>query len=502
MIRSAGVLMPIFSLPGPFGIGVFGEEAIRFAKQLVEAGFSRWLVLPFSPPGGFNSPYQCSSSFAGNPLFIDPRRLYQSGLLKREEVTALYAEQIGPKVDYASVIPSHKSVLRLAYSRLSARDLEQLDQFLEQEAGWLYDYCLFMSAKERYGQDIPWWEWPDEKTKHKDPAAIAAFALQERENMRYYAYEQFEFSRQWRVLKEEINEIGIRVIGDLPIYPAPDSADFWGRRELFETDSEGYVSRVAGVPPDYFSEAGQLWGNPLYRWDKLKEQGYRYWIERIGKSLEWYDMLRLDHFRGFESYWAVPAGEKTAINGTWEKGPGMDLFSEVLRIYPSGTIIAEDLGDITADVRQFLLDTGLPGMKVLQFAFGPDDSSKDRPHSFENHLVAFTGTHDNDTLLGWARGLSPEEWKRVRTYFGLKESARDLDGPLNPLCRRAILTLCQSVADLVIFPVQDLLGMDNAYRINLPGTAGNNWEPRFTAAELESIDDSWLLGVNRVTQRI
>lgn len=502
MIRSSGVLLPMFSLPGPFGIGVFGEEAVRFAKQLVQAGFSRWLVLPFSPPGGYNSPYQCTSSFAGNPLFIDPRNLCQKGLLTHDEVTELYTDNTGPKVDYASVIPAHTKALRTAFSRISEHDREMLEDFLESEATWLNDYCLFMSAKDHFGPDLPWWVWPDEKIKHKDPVAIAAFATQERESMLYYAYEQFEFTRQWQALKDKINDIGIQVIGDLPIYPAPDSADLWGQRELFETNAEGLPSRVAGVPPDYFSEDGQLWGNPLYRWDKLKEQDYTYWIDRIGKSLEWYDMLRLDHFRGFESYWAVPAGEETAINGVWEKGPGMDMFSELLRIYPAGTIIAEDLGEITADVRQFLLATGLPGMKVLQFAFGSDENSKDRPHSYEKNVVAFTGTHDNDTFLGWARTLSAEEWQLVQTYFGLKNDARDLDGPLNPLCKRAILTLCQSVADLVIFPVQDLIGLDNAYRINLPGTVGNNWEPRFTAAELESIDEKWLLGINKVTQRI
>lgn len=499
MIRSSGVLLPIFSLPGPFGFGVFGEEALDFARKLKAAGVSRWLVLPFSPPGGFNSPYQCSSSFAGNPNFIDPRQLHARGLLTDEELEALYVPH-SPRIDYASAVDRHRRALQQAFRRLSAGDHAEMNIFRERESEWLEDYCLFMTAKDLY-QGLPWWEWPRLDLRHKEPQAIEDFAREHSYSILYYVFEQYEFSRQWSLLKDKINDEGVSVIGDLPIYPAADSADLWGSRHLFETNEAGYLSRVAGVPPDYFSENGQLWGNPLYRWDVMKENGYHYWVERVGKSLEWYDMVRIDHFRGFESYWAVPAGEKTAVNGTWEKGPAMDLFNEILRIYPGAAIIAEDLGDITNDVRQFLLATGLPGMKVLQFAFDPGFEAKDRPHSFDRNKVAFTGTHDNDTLLGWARAASDEQWDLICRYFGLEKDSRDLDGPQNVFCRRVIRTLWQSVADLVIVPLMDLLGLGGEYRINLPGTVGINWETRISHDQMESWDIAWLQSVNEVCQR-
>lgn len=500
MIRSSGVLMPVFSLPGPFAWGVFGKEALNFACSLKKAGISCWQVLPLSLPGAFASPYQCISSFAGNPAFIDPRGLYKDGLISDEELRSLYVDSVSPRILYGEALPRHTQILKQAFKRFATRDFEELTRFRQKESSWLEDYAVFMTARELFGEK-PWWEWPDPLLQKKDEEAVRNFAREYAESIHYYIFEQHEFYKQLTELRQQINELGIALIGDLPIYPAADSTDLWGQRELFETDENGYPSRVAGVPPDYFSAEGQLWGNPLYRWDKMKEDKYRYWIERIGKAMEWYDLLRLDHFRGFESYWAVPAGERTAINGVWEKGPAMDLFEVLLRLYPQGAFIAEDLGEITADVRQFLQATGIPGMKVLQFAFDPFFESKDRPHSYKANIVAFTGTHDNDTLLGWARAASDEEWQLICRYFGLTDDSRDIDGPLSPLCRRVILTLWQSVANLVIVPITDLLGLDSSYRINHPGTIGGNWEMRLTQEQLNSLDLEWLASINEVCQR-
>lgn len=499
MIRSAGVLLPIFSLPGPFGTGVFGPEALDFARQLQSAGMHRWLVLPFSPPGYGESPYQALSSFAGNPAFIDLRPLYHSGLLSKEELHESFAP-FDSTIDYERAKAAKTKALHLAFSRLRSVDHQHLEQFLAQHKDWLDDYSIFRWAKTLHGEK-PWWEWEDLKLGAKDEEALAAFRVKEALGIRFVVFEQFLFLQQWTRLKEKINALGVQIIGDLPIYPAADSADLWGQRHLFETDAHGRILRVAGVPPDYFSENGQRWGNPLYRWDLMKDNGYRYWCKRIGRNLEWYDLLRLDHFRGFESYWAIPAEEETAVHGVWEKGPAMDLFRVILQQFPGSAIVAEDLGDITADVRQFLQETGLPGMKVLQFAFDPAFDSKDRPHSFTPHLLAFTGTHDNDTSLGWARSLSEEAYAVVSDYFALPEDALLKSGPQNALSQAMVRCLLQSVAHLVIVPVQDLLGQGSEARINTPGTRAGNWEIRFSQEQLAQVDWAYWGRQNLLAQR-
>ncbi len=503
MTRAAGILLPIFSLPGPFAAGVFGDEAVELAQVLQKAKIKEWLILPLNPPGAAYSPYAATSSFAGNPGFIDPRDLRRRGLLQQEELQALFTDY-QQQIDYAGFFEQQEHVLRLALSRLKAKDEQALEEFVEEENYWLQDYASFMTIRKHFN-NLPWWEWPDKSLEQKNSFAVQEFIEQHQEDYRYYCYEQYEFHRQWAEVRKKINDCEVSLIGDIPIYPAADSADLWGKRSIFETDEEGHPTRVAGVPPDYFSENGQLWGNPLYNWEQLAEQDYDYWRHRIAKTLDFCDKLRIDHFRGFESYWAVPADEKTAVEGTWEKGPAMDLFGPLLKNFPPNSIIAEDLGVVTEGVTEFLKASGLPGMKVLQFAFNPEDKdSVDRPHSYVRNCVAFTGTHDNDTLLGWARSLSPNHWHFVCTYLGIPEEARDpgQEGSGNQLCRRAILTLFQSVANEVIIPVQDILGLGTDYRINLPGSVSpRNWTIRFSREQIDSLDFTWLEEIIIATQR-
>lgn len=501
MNRSSGVLLPFFSLPGPFGIGVMGQEALLFADALHTAGCKYWLVLPLSPPGGYNSPYQCSSSFAGNPLFIDPRGLYRHALISAEDYEALYQEHQS-KVNYEEVIPKHRALLHKAFTNLSEQDRQALYEFWTQEAYWIDDYSLFMALKEHFGFHLPWWEWPDAAFREKDPGAIHHFRETQHELILYYVYEQYEFTRQWKHLKKAINDLDIEIIGDLPIYPSTDSAEFWAHPEEFETDEKGMPTRVAGVPPDYFSEDGQLWGNPLYRWDKMKENGYQYWMRRVGKQLEWYDALRIDHFRAFANYWAIPADADTARNGVWEFGPGMDLFNVLFQHFPKECIIAEDLGDLDQHALNFFKEADLPGMSIFQFSFGPNEYCTTRPHSYKRKLVAFTGTHDNNTMMGWANAIEQDEWQRACDYLGLNMKVEELkEGADNPLCQASIRVLFQSVADLIIIPVQDLLGLGSEYRINIPSTVGDNWNPRFSQEQLWQIDVFGLRRLNDVTQR-
>ncbi len=491
--------MPFFSLPGPFDGGVFGKEALEFAGQLHLAGFREWLTLPFSPPGAFYSPYAAHSSFAGSKLFIDPRKLVEKGLLLPGEL--LFSSSSPQRVDYESWESKQDYMLGLAFTRLQEKDKEDIRYFLEKEAYWLRDYAAYMSIHKKYGH-LAWWDWPNKALAACDKEEVARFVQENQSLFNYFCFEQFIFHNQWLELKKEINALGLSIIGDLPIYPAADSSDLWANRNFFETDEEGNITRVAGVPPDYFSPTGQLWGNPLYDWKALKEDHYDYWVRRLGKSLELYDKVRLDHFIGFKSYWAVPYGERTAVNGTWEKGPGMDLFNKFFSLYPREAIIAEDLGVITDDTGKFIKESGLPGMKILLFAFNAhDNKTSNRPHSYGKNTVAFTGTHDNDTLIGFIKAMNNEDWALFSSYLDLPITAR-ADGHDMSIVRRAIIALFNSPANTVIIPVQDLLACDNRYRINLPGTVGDhNWTIRFTAEELSRIDTGLLARALYASQR-
>lgn len=553
--RSSGVLLPIFSLPGPYGVGRFGPEAMHFAEILAAAGFTYWQVLPFTPPGYGDSPYQCYSAYAGNPLFINPAELHEQGLVTQEELQAVVDPQAYSEIDYQRVDHLAEVLLRQAFSRIDDDLKLKVDAYRERNSDWLDDYALYRAIKRRQ-QDKPWWEWNHEGLRQADPAALAVVRELETAEIDYVCFVQYEFDRQWQKLKAAVHAIGIQLIGDMPIYVAGDSADVWAQKKYFELDEAGRFTRVAGVPPDYFTADGQLWGNPLYNWQVMADERYDWWIKRIRAGLTTFDVLRIDHFRGFESYWAVQAGEETARNGIWVKGPAMNLFERLLEVFPDAPIIAEDLGIITEDVRDFLSQTGLPGMKVMQFTMNPGDEHGDRPHSFPVNCVAYTGTHDNDTLVGWLKKLSLEEWQLVRDYCGLDDHeagrrsycrtgvsmqsdpgcalptlAIDLDQPgethflpdeddrtasdgedsietvripgqlIQPACRAVIRCLWQTSANLVVAPVQDLLGQDERGRINTPGCSSGCWTYRLGENDLAALDIDRLQNLNRIFQR-
>jgi len=493
--RSSGMLMPVSALPGPYGIGCFGPEALQFAGLLADAGFSYWQVLPFSPTGYADSPYQSFSAYAGNPYFIDLAELFRQDLLTAEELRSACYAGAPERIDYGWLYQTRDLLLRRAFARLDSGTRDRVQAFAESQADWLEEYALFRTIKNRHGER-PWWEWPEPELRNHDQVALKGVRQEADEEIRYIAFVQYEFARQWQSLKARIHHLGLRLIGDMPIYVAGDSSDAWSNRHYFETGADGLFSRVAGVPPDYFAADGQLWGNPLYNWPVLAAENYAWWIRRIQAGLKVFDVLRIDHFRGFESYWAVPAGEKTARRGVWEKGPAMDLFRQILAAVPADSIIAEDLGDINDDVRAFLQATGLPGMKVMQFAFDLSPDSRDRPHDFVQNSVAYTGTHDNTTLSGWLKQLNDQEGQLVRTYCGIEPET-----PLPQAVRAMIRCLWQTAAALTVVPVQDVLALDENARLNTPGTLENNWLFRLRPDQMAHLDLSWIRQLNAAFQR-
>ena len=414
MQRTAGILMPIFSLPGPYGIGTLGSEARTFADFLQAAGQTWWQILPVGPTGAGDSPYTSVSTFAGNPLFIDLEALAAEGLLTKAELeTARMPE--GQPVEYAAVYESRNRLLRKAFSRLSGERAQAARDFTNRNP-WVKEYALYQAAKTLW-EDAPWYLWPDEALRRHEAAALEHWRAVLAEDVAFHTAVQYWFDTQWTAFKAYVNARGVKLIGDLPIYVSLDSADVWSEREQFLLDGAGRPSKVAGVPPDYFSADGQLWGNPLYNWSAMKADGFGWWIRRVEGAAARVDDLRLDHFRAFESYWAVPAGAKTAKEGAWEKGPGMDLLRVLTGWFPQITYIAEDLGILTDAVHQLREESGLPGMKVLEFAFsGPDNAYL--PHHYAPHCICYTGTHDNDTVLGWYDHATEQERAFATRYLG------------------------------------------------------------------------------------
>lgn len=468
--RACGLLLHPSSLPGPFGIGDFGPEAYRFVDFLAGAGQSLWQVLPLGPTGYGNSPYQSYSAFAGNPLLLSPERLADDGLLRPKELSTLPALS-SRRVEYDAVYPVKWKLLRAAHSRF--RQDRAYAGFCREEAWWLDDYALFMALREQ--QDgKPWTRWP-EGLRDRSPHALRQMASDLAAEVSLQKFVQYEFHRQYRELKRYANDRGVRFIGDIPIFVAHDSADVWTNPGLFFLDEAGEAEVVAGVPPDYFSENGQLWGNPLYRWDVMARDGYAWWVARMRKALELSDLVRIDHFRGFQAYWEVPAGETTARNGRWVEGPGAALFERLREEFPSLPVIAEDLGLITQEVRELRDQLELPGMRVLQFAFS-DPSNIYLPHHYTQNSVAYTGTHDNDTTRGWWRGLPAEQKEFAREYLARRRPRMPED-----LVRAAM----SSVARLVVLPVQDVLGLGSSARMNTPGRERGNWEWRLQVGALD-----------------
>ena len=471
--RYSGILLHPTSLPGPYGIGDFGKSAYRFIDFLDQAGQSIWQCLPLGPTGFGDSPYQSFSSFAGQPLLISPDLLVKDGLLPENFLQLLPPPAFNDySVQYGDVIPWKTSVLKLASSNFFAEAGHSLKKefadFCQKEKDWLEDYALFMALKDLHGGKS-WHEWEPDlvcPAPHVKSQAIHA----NRDVYDYYCFVQFIFFRQWQALHDYAAKKHIRIIGDLPIFVAPDSADIWANQSLFQLDSKGFPTAVAGVPPDYFSETGQLWGNPLYDWKEHKKTGYEWWLRRIQSTLRVVDIVRIDHFRGFEAYWSVPAKSETAVNGKWVKGPGANLFHALeKKLGKDLPIIAEDLGVITPEVEKLRDSLHLPGMKILQFAFDGEESSY-LPYLYPENCICYTGTHDNDTTVGWYQKASEKARDKVRRYMSCDGSNIHWD-----FMRCAI----SSTARYAIFPMQDVLGYGSDCRMNQPGVAGGNWSWRF-----------------------
>ena len=461
--------MPIFSLPSPWGIGTLGAQARAFADFLAQGGQSCWQILPIGPTGYGDSPYQSFSTFAGNPYFIDLDDLARRGLLQPEEYQSLFWGDDPERVDYQALYQNRFSVLRLACRRLEEREGEALASFCREEAGWLEDYALFMALKEENG-GRPWMEWPQGERLRR-PQALEQAKDRLGEETAFWKGVQYLFFTQWRALKKYVNGLGIALLGDVPIYVAGDSADVWANPEQFQLDENGLPTQVAGCPPDGFCADGQLWGNPLFCWERMREEGYRWWLDRLSFQFTLYDTLRIDHFRGFESYYAIPYGEATARNGVWRPGPGLDFFRRVNQVLGRRDIVAEDLGFLTPQVHKLLRDTGYPGMKVLQFAFSSrEKGSEYLPHCYPARCVVYPGTHDNDTILGWLAHAPRKEASFAREYLRLSRR----EGYHWGVIRGA----WASPAQLAVVQLQDLLGLGSAARINTPSTLGGNWQWR------------------------
>ena len=502
IMRESGILMPVSSLPGPYGIGCFGAEALKFVDFLAAAGQHIWQLLPLSPTGYGDSPYQSCSAFAGNPYFIDLDALKADGLLTAAQ---LKAEPWGTdplSVDYGTLYTSRYKVLRAAYAAWREKYAGRFGcahyypddyyAFTLTNESWLNDYALYMALKTANGMKS-WAEWPREY-RLRDAGALAEFAAGQEEEIGFWKFLQYEFAVQWKKVKDYANEKGIKILGDIPIYVSADSVDAWVGGELFELDAQGGFARVAGCPPDYFSADGQLWGNPLYNWPYHKQTGYAWWVRRVRHALGIYDLLRIDHFRGFDTYWAIPAGSSTARTGKWENGPGMDLFRALEAALGKLPIIAEDLGDLVPSVRKLLADSTFPGMKVLQFAFGGGDNEY-LPHNHVKNSVVYPGTHDNTTLTDWWVNAAPAKEKaNAAAYLHLtpcKPTAKEVAAVRTDAARIALLRAALgSVADRAIIPMADWLGLGATAHLNTPGTLGGNWAWRAA----EGFDTALLAG--------
>ncbi|MBN4003962.1 4-alpha-glucanotransferase [Nostoc sp. LPT] len=476
--RSSGILLHPTSFPSRFGIGDLGLEAYRFIDFLKESHQQYWQVLPLGPTGYGNSPYMCYSAMAGSPLLISPEKLRDEGLLTEEDFANLpgFPEE---KVDFEKVVPIKIGLLKKAYEhfRVNATPIQQkeFEGFCDSKAYWLDNYALFMALKDA-NENANWHTWPSELVK-RDPQAMEQVQEQLNGEIFYYKFVQFEFFRQWSELKSYANMRGIDIIGDIPIYVAHDSADVWAHPNIFCLDEQtGAAAQMAGVPPDYFSATGQLWGNPVYNWEELQKQDFKWWVQRFEAMLDYVDIIRIDHFRGFEAYWAVPQGEQTAMNGKWVEAPG-DAFFEVIRQKLGKLpVLAEDLGVITPGVEALRDKYEFPGMKILQFAFSADSANPFLPFNYRHNAVVYTGTHDNDTTIGWFNTAEDEEKQNLLLYLG----SISPDGIHWDLIRLAL----SSIANQAIIPLQDILGLGNEARMNFPSIAEGNWEWRYQAGAI------------------
>ena len=465
-MRASGILMPVFSLPGPFGIGTLGKEAFRFVDFLASARQTYWQILPIGPTGYGDSPYQSFSAFAGNPYFVDFRILAEQGLLTEDEVPA--ALPVGP-IQYGALYNERPILLKKAADRLLADPTPAYAAFCQAQSFWLDDYALFMAVKAEQ-QQAGLGDWPDD-LRTREPAALAAAKERLAGPIGYFKAVQFFFYTQWNALKSYANRKGVLLVGDIPIYVSPDSSDLWTRPELFQTDGRVHLTQVAGCPPDAFAADGQLWGNPLYDWPRHEAEGFAWWKRRMQHATAIYDVVRIDHFRGFESYYSIPASNKTAAGGKWVKGPDRAFINALPETLGEGGIIAEDLGYLTPEVKAMLAASGYPGMKIMQFAFDSRESGNYLPYTYTRNSVVYTGTHDNVTTEGWRKNASPEDVAYACRY--LRCVPEDLT--------EAMICAClSSVSDMAIIPLADWLHLGEDARINTPSTSGSNWQWRLT----------------------
>lgn len=493
--RQSGVLMHISSLPGKYGIGSFGQSAYDFVDFLVRTKQRYWQILPLGTTSYGDSPYQSFSAFAGNTYFIDFDILIEEGLLNEADVKGADFGDDPRKVDYAKIFDARRPIMEKAVARfLKADDLSDYESFVEQNAAWLEVFAEYMAIKEHF-DNLAWTEWPDEAIRRREAASLASYREKLADKLTYHRVTQYLFFKQWLRLKAYANEHHIEIVGDMPIYVAADSADVWAQPHFFKTDAVGKPTCVAGCPPDEFSETGQLWGNPIYDWEAMDKDGYAWWIERLRESFKIYDIVRIDHFRGFESYWEVPADSDTSATGKWVKGPDYKLFAAVKEALGDLNIIAEDLGFMTDEVIELRERTGFPGMKILQFAFNPDDESIDSPHLAPNNSVMYTGTHDNNTVLGWYKDEIDDA---TRQYMAQYTNRKEYETVPHAMLR----TIFSSVSFMAIATMQDLLELDSAARMNYPSTIGGNWTWRMTAEELNPIVEGELYSLTKTYRRM
>lgn len=481
-MRASGVLLPVSSLSSRYGIGCFSKEAYQFVDFLKKNGQSYWQILPLGQTSYGDSPYQSFSTFAGNPYFISLEKLVSKGLLKKKDCDAYDFGSDPANIDYGKMYRARYRLLKKAFELFyDIKDAEFVEflAFQEKEASWLEDYALFMALKDHF-KGKSWTEWPDE-IRLREPEALKSYVEKLKNEMLFYEYLQYEFFSEWEALKSYANGQGVRIIGDIPIYVALDSADAWAQPQLFQFDSDCRPSAVAGCPPDGFSATGQLWGNPLYDWDYHKKTGYAWWIQRVEACYKMYDVIRIDHFRGFDEYYSIPAKDPTAEYGKWEKGPGLELFEALRKALGDLNIIVEDLGYITDSVRALVRAAGFPNMKVLEFAFDARDSSGPRdylPYNYDKNCVVYTGTHDNETLRGWLDSIPKADYGMIERYLGRKVEDK------NEMVTEVIRLAQASAANLCIIPMQDYLILDNTARMNEPSTLGKNWRWRLLPDQL------------------
>ena len=482
-MRKAGVLLPVFSLMSEYGIGDYGASSRYFIDFIKEIGYKIWQILPITTIGAGNSPYSGVSAFAGNYLFIDITALPERLLTKEEKDS--FKVKSPYKVDYEKVKASKSKALNIVYSRLTEADLVEIEEFRKENAFWLNDYALFMAIAEEKGNE--WLNWSD-GLKFRKPESLKQAEKELKNRVYYYYFEQYLFFTQWNELKKYANARGIEIFGDMPIYVSFNSPDVWANAHIFALDENLVPKEVAGVPPDYFAEEGQLWNNPLYDWEKMAKENYKWFVERILHSLKLYDILRIDHFRGLCEYWAVPITSPTAKVGAWKKGPGMALWKEVYKRVKEPQIVAEDLGIIDDKVVSYLKETGFPGMRVLQFAFDGDKGNIHLPYNYDKNTYAYTATHDNNTSLGWLYELSPEVREGILNYLDIERNVWGIGGKNCISTKKMAKEVLSSSARVAIMPLQDLTGYGADTRINTPGEPDGNWEMRITMSTLEDVD--------------